>query len=82
MLRNIQKCTIAETHCATENNSGTDTLDELNKLMGLIVARNVIGGRTLPVKSMWDKSWECPLVKGTMPRWRFLESMKYVRFDL
>ena len=57
MLRNIQKCITAEAHRATGNNSWTVTLDELNKFVGLIVARGVIDGRTLPVKIMWDKSW-------------------------
>ena len=33
LLRNIQKCTTSEAHRATENNSRTVTLDELDKLM-------------------------------------------------
>ena len=54
-------CTTAEAHLATGNNSLTITLDELNKFMGQIV----IGGKTLPIKSMWDKSWGCHLFKAT-----------------
>ena len=50
--------------------------------MGLIVARGAIGGRTLPIKSMWDKSWGCHLFNITMPRWRFLKINKFLRFDL
>ena len=52
MLRNTQKCTTSEAHRATGNNSWTVTLDELDKFIGLIVARGVIGGRTLPIKSI------------------------------
>ena len=67
-LKNILKCTALEAHRVTENNSWTVTLDELDKLMGLIVARGAIGGRNLPIKSIWDKSWGCPLFNATMPR--------------
>ena len=82
MLWNIRKCITAEAHRATGNNSWTVTLNELNKFVGLIVARGVIGGRTLPINIMWDKSWACSLFNATMPRWRFLDIMKYLRFDL
>ena len=57
-LKNILKCTTSEPHRVTGNNSWTVTLDELDKLMGLIVARGVIGGRNLPIKSIWGKSWD------------------------
>ena len=75
-------CTTAEAHRAIGNNSWTVTLDELDKFMGLIVARGVICGRTLPIKSMWDKSWRCHLFNVTMPRWRFVKIMKFLRYDL
>ena len=81
-LRNILKCTISEAHRATGNNSWIVTLDELDKLIVRIVARGVIGGRTLPIKSIWDKSWGCPLFNATMPRLRFLKIIKFLRFDL
>ena len=62
-LKNILKCTTSEAHRVIGNNSWTVTLDELDKLMGLIVARGAIGGRILPIKNIWDKSWGCPLFK-------------------
>ena len=82
MLKNIQKCTTVEAHCAIGNNRWTVTLDELDKFVELIVARDVIGERSFSIKSMWDKFWGCPLFNVTMPRWRFLEILKYLRFDL
>ena len=51
-LKNILKCTTSEAHRVPGNNSWTVTLDKLDKLMGLIVARGIIGGRTLPIKSI------------------------------
>ena len=82
MLRNIQKCTISKAHRAIGNNSWTVTLDELDKFMELIVARGVICERTLPIKSIWDKSWGFFLFNAIMPRWRFLRIIKFFRFDL
>ena len=81
MIRNIQKCTTSEAHRATGNNSWTVTLDELEKFVGLFVARGVIGERTLPIKSISDKSWGCLLFNAIIPRWRFLETIKFLRFD-
>ena len=82
VLRNTQKCITAEEHCVTGNNSWTVTLDKLDKPMKLIVARGPIGGRNLPIKSMRDKFWGCPFFNATMPRWIFLEIMRYLRCNL
>ena len=57
-------------------------LDELDRFVELIVAGGIIGGKTLPIKSMRNKSWGCPLFNATLPHWRFLEIIKYPRFDL
>ena len=56
ILRNIQTCTTAEAHRATENSSWTVTLDELDKFVRLIVARGE--ERTLPIKNVWDNLWD------------------------
>ena len=82
MLRNIQKCTIAETQRVTVDPNWRISLDELKKFLGLIIARGVIGGETLPILSMRNRLWECALFSKTMPRHRFLEIMKYLRFNL
>ena len=60
MLRHIQKCTIAEAQRVTNDTKWTVTLDELDKFIGLVIARGVIAGRNLPIKSLWDQSWGCP----------------------
>ena len=33
------------------------TLDELEKLIGLVIARESLGQRGLPVESLWDRTW-------------------------
>ena len=46
MLRNVLKCTIAEGHCVSANNWRVKLI-ELEKFVGLVVARGEVGGRTL-----------------------------------
>lgn len=66
----------------TENDDWSVSLEELDKFFGLIIARGVTGSRTLPLKSMWNSEWGCPLFSKTMARNRFLEILKYLRFDI
>ena len=82
MLKNIQNCTIAEAQRVTGDPNWGISLDELDKFLGLNIARGVIGGRTSLILSMWNRLWGCALFSKTMPRHRFLEIMKHLRFDL
>ena len=82
MLRHIRKCTITEDQRAIGNDKGSVSLDELEKFIGLVVARGVTGNHTLPIKSMWSATWGFNLFNKTMPRDRSLEIMKYLQFNL
>ena len=42
------------------------TLDELDKIVGLVVARGMIGGLNFPVKNLWARSWGCPMFSQTI----------------
>ena len=33
------------------------TLDEMDKCIGLVIARGILGQRGLPVESLWDTTW-------------------------
>ena len=48
MLRNLQKCTIAEAQRVTGDPNWRISLDELEKFLGLIIARRVIGVEHIP----------------------------------
>ena len=52
MVRNIQKCTIAEIHRVTGDPNWRISLHELKKFLGLIIARGVIVGEALSILSM------------------------------
>ena len=82
MLRNIQKRTIAEAQRVTGDPNWRISLDELEKFLRLIIAGRVICVQTLPILSMWNRLWGCALFSKSMSRHRFLEIMKYLRFDL
>ena len=59
MLRGIQKCTVVEGHAQTGEPTWNVTLQELDKFVGLVIARGVIGGSNFPLKTLWGKSWRC-----------------------
>ena len=81
MLRNIRTCTEAEAQRVTKNPNWTISLDDLEKFIGLIIARGAIGGRNLPIESMWNRVWGCPLFNSTMSCNKFLKIMRFLCFD-
>ena len=56
--------------------------EELDKIVGLVVARGVIGGLNFPVKSLWERSWGCPMFSQTMARDRLSGAHTSLRFNL
>ena len=81
MLRHIQKYTIAEAQRIKGDIKWSVILNELEIFIGLVIARGVISGRNLPIKSFEDGSQSYPLFNATMPHWRFLEIMRFLWFD-
>ena len=82
MLRSIKKCTVAEVHHVLGETNWDVTLDELDKFIRLIIARGILGERGLPLESLWDSSWGCPMLNNTLSRNRFKEIMRFLRFDI
>lgn len=82
MLRHVRRCTNEEGKRATGNQAWHVTLEELEKFIGLIIARGIIGGRNIPIKELWSTSWGCAMFNKTMPRHRFCEIMTHLRFDM
>ena len=82
MLRNIKKCTVEEGRRRTGDQIWDVSLHELDKFIGFLVARGVIGGRNFSQKSFRETSQGCQMFSQTMPRDRFVEIMRFLRFDL
>jgi len=78
MLRNVRKCTVE----VGRYQSWDVALFELKKFIRLVVARGVIEGRNFRVKILWGMSWGCEMISRAMANnIRFLELMRYLRFD-
>ena len=82
MLRNIRKCTVTEAHCVFGRMNWDITLDELDKFIGLVIARAILGQRGLPVKSLWITTWGCSMFNKTLSRRRFKEIMHFLCFHV
>ena len=74
--------TNAEGQRAMGNQNWSVSLNELEKFIGLIIARGITGARIAPIKELWSTSWGCPIFNKTMSRSRFLDIMKHLRFDI
>lgn len=81
MLRLIKRCTETEAHRVLGQNIFTVSLEELDAFVAILYARGAYCFRTLKVHDLWSKEWGPPFFTSTMTRNRFLEIMKYLRFD-
>ena len=82
MLRNIRKCAVVETRCISDKMNLDVMLDELDKFIGLIIARGILGQRELPVESLWESAWAFPMFNNTLSGHRFEKIMRFLRFDV
>ena len=57
------------------------TLDELDKFIGLVIAREILGQRRLPMENLWDTIWGCSIFNKTLSRRRFKEIIRFFCFD-
>ena len=57
MLRSIKKCTVAKAHRVLGETNWDVILDELEKFIGLAIAKEILGESGLPLESLWDSSW-------------------------
>ena len=64
MLGNIRKCTVAEARRISIKITWDVTLDELDKFIGLVIARGILGQRT--VESSWESTWGFPMFNNTI----------------
>ena len=79
MLRSIQKYTVL--HGKSKNNAFCVSIEDLEKFIGLTIARGVTVSKNTPIKHLWNKGWGPPLFKNTMTREKYESIMKHMRFD-
>ncbi|XP_072377221.1 uncharacterized protein [Diabrotica undecimpunctata] len=82
MLRHIKECTIAEAHQCLKNDTWTITLEKLEAVLAIMYARGVYGAKNFPTNSLWSTVWGPQFFRQTMPRDRFKDNIKYLRFNI
>lgn len=81
ILRHIQKCTLEEANRQLGHNNWILTLEQLESFIAICYARGAYGAKNIPVNELWSKTWGIHFFSKVMPRDRFKEIMKFLRFD-
>ncbi|GBP35445.1 hypothetical protein EVAR_94896_1 [Eumeta japonica] len=81
ILRHIQKCTIEEANRQLGHNNWILTLEQLESFIAICYARGAYGAKNIQVNELWSKTWGINFFSKVMPRDRFKEIMKFLRFD-
>lgn len=82
MLRHIQQCTETEARARLGDNSWSLSLEELDAFIAVLYARGIYGASKFDLHSLWSKPWGPPFFTETMSRDRFVEIMRFLRFDI
>jgi hypothetical protein len=81
MLRHIMKCTTKEAHRQLNNDNWETSVEEIEAFIGLLYIRGACGAAKLEADNLWSKKWGIAIFSATMPRDRFREILKFLRFD-
>ncbi|XP_073528958.1 uncharacterized protein [Phyllobates terribilis] len=80
ILTHIKNCTLAEA-CRNNNLQFTLSDEELDAFIAIFYAREISGTNRHSISSIWCNDWGIPFCKATMSRDRFVEIMRFLRFD-
>ncbi|XP_073494170.1 uncharacterized protein [Phyllobates terribilis] len=80
ILTHIKNCTLAEA-CRNNNLQFTLSDEELDAFIAIFYARGISGTNRHSISSIWCNDWGIPFCKATMFRDRFVEIMRFLRFD-
>jgi len=81
ILRLIKHCTELEARKILKDNSWSVSLEELDAFIAVLYARGAYGARTITLHDLWNKQWGPPFFSQTMSRNRFIEILRFLRFD-
>jgi len=79
MLRHIKRCTVE--YAQTKQPSWDMTDNELDIFLGLLYLRGVMNAKNFPVDLLWSDEYGCQAFRRAMPRNRFREIKRFIRFD-
>ena len=81
MLRHIQRCTEEEVRRVLQTDDWRVSLHELDAFLAIVCAREAHKATKIKLHELWNKLWAIPIISETMVRNRFIEIMKFLRFD-
>ena len=81
MMELMLKFTLKNGREKSSNGDWNISFDDLKKFLALVIARGVYGYRTWPVDHLWNMRIGPTLFREAMPRLKFREILRYLRFD-
>ena len=81
MLRHIERCTEEEARRVLQIVDWCVSLHELDAFLAIVYARGAHKAAKIKVHELWSKLWGIPIISETMAPNRFVEIMKFLRFD-
>ncbi|XP_064208065.1 uncharacterized protein tcerg1b isoform X2 [Anguilla rostrata] len=81
MLMHIRDCTVTEANRVPGREAWCLSIDELKAFIAILYVRGVTCGRNADMESFWSDRFGHSFFKDTMPRNRFREIMRFLRFD-
>jgi hypothetical protein len=81
IIDNIIKCTEIEAQNKSGNQNWKTSYAEIHQLFAVMLARRVLA-RSQLVCHIWSKKWGPAIFQKIMARDRYLELIRYIRFDV
>ena len=81
MLRHMQRCTEEEARTVLQTDNWRVSLREPDAFLAIAYARGAHKATKFKVHELWNRLWTIPIISETMARNRFIEVMKFLRFD-
>jgi hypothetical protein len=81
MIRHIVKCTEKEAHRQLNNQEWKVSVEEMEAFIGLLYIRGVCGCSKIKLDKLWGQTWGISIFSSTIPRDRFRQIMRFLRFD-
>ena len=81
LLRHIQRCTEEKARRVLQTDDWCVSLHELDTFLAIIYARGAHKATKIKIHELWNRLWKIPIIFKIMARTRFIEMMRFLRFD-
>lgn len=81
IVSHIKHCTDIEAARVRKQDGWSVTVAEIHQFIGILYLKGVLLHKNTPILQLWSKQWGLKCITSVMSRKRFLEIMRYMRFD-